>query len=68
MIGEFACSHCTEPNCDTQTLYKRGANTNYSGVWDWSLLGGDNTDDEQNAVEGCFIFEIETKKVRKANI
>jgi mannan endo-1,4-beta-mannosidase len=63
VIGEFACSHCTEPNCDAQTLYKRGANTNYSGVWDWSLLGGDNTDDEQIAVEGMKAIENDPRVI-----
>ena len=58
MIGEFSSSHCSEDKCTVEDLYQYAADQGYSGIWDWSLLGGDNNDDEELSVEGSEICSI----------
>ena len=52
IIGEFAAAKCSDPDCTVTSLYHHAANQNYSGVWDWSLLGGDGQDDETDVIQG----------------
>jgi hypothetical protein len=33
-------------------LYQWGHSKGYAGAWDWSLLGGDGTDDEATCIKG----------------
>ena len=49
VIGEFSAGSTTR---SIQSLYAVALNKKFSGVWDWSLLGGDGNDNESVAVEG----------------
>ena len=55
VIGEFAARQCTAQGCDVKTLYRKAADTGYSGVWDWSLAASDSQDNEAIALQGQFV-------------
>lgn len=53
IIGEFAVKPCqSSQGCDVVTEYHTAASTNYSGIWDWSLLASDSMDDSATALKG----------------
>ena len=51
VIGEFS-SVKSESTHSITTEYQYAFDNGYSGVWDWSLLGGDGNDDKATAVKG----------------
>ena len=48
VIGEFS----TPDGTTVESLYQHAVACSYGGVWDWSMIGGDNNDGLDDAVAG----------------